>query len=151
MNVKDIYTALVDAIKNRGKYNSIKIILPEYSYFRIEILNGFNKFIQDYSFEHKIISDINKGEINKGDVFINLIGDDLVVLIERIMAQNVNIGNDVGIISYNKTPLKKIVHKGITSVSKDFELKGEKAARLILENSKGQIEVPFYLTIRNSL
>jgi hypothetical protein len=45
----------------------------------------------------------------KGDVFINLMENDLVVLIERILATELKIGKDVGVISYNETPLKKII------------------------------------------
>lgn len=148
---KDIYTALFQSLSRLEKYDAIKIVFPEYSYFPLEILNGFNKFCQDYAFDHKIVHDINKAEINKGDVFINLMEDDLVVLIERVIAEKLEVGKDVGIISYNETPWKKVILNGITTISTDFQLMGETAAKLILENSKQQIEVPFYLTFRNSL
>jgi hypothetical protein len=34
---KDIYNALEEALPQLAKYNAIKIIFPEYSYFRDEI------------------------------------------------------------------------------------------------------------------
>ncbi|MFN3382439.1 MAG: transcriptional regulator, partial [Runella zeae] len=61
------------------------------------------------------------------------------------------VGKDVGIISYNETPLKKIILEGITTISADFELMGQKTAQLIQENLKEQIYVPFYLKLRASL
>ncbi len=57
----------------------------------------------------------------------------------------------VGVLSYNETPLKRIILNGISTISTDFQMMGQQAARLILENSKEQIEIPFLLTVRNSL
>ena len=61
------------------------------------------------------------------------------------------LGKHVGVISYNETPLKKIILNGITTISTDFEFMGKKAAELILENSREHFEVPFQVTIRSSL
>lgn len=61
------------------------------------------------------------------------------------------VGKEVGIISYNETPVKKIILNGITTVSTDFRAIGKMAAQLILEGSAKHIEVPFILTLRDSL
>jgi DNA-binding LacI/PurR family transcriptional regulator len=76
---------------------------------------------------------------------------DLVLLIERVISMNLKIGKDVGVISYNETPLKKFILNGITTISTDFRSMGEMAAQLIQENSRSQIEVPFFVTMRSSL
>ena len=76
---------------------------------------------------------------------------DLVNLIEKILDQNLELGKDVGVISYNETSIKKIIMKGITTISTDFKMMGEKAAELILNKSTEHIEAKFYLTVRNSL
>jgi DNA-binding LacI/PurR family transcriptional regulator len=47
--------------------------------------------------------------------------------------------------------IKKIILNGITTISTNFEEMGKMAARLILENQRQHLEVPFKLTIRNSL
>jgi DNA-binding LacI/PurR family transcriptional regulator len=77
--------------------------------------------------------------------------DDLVILIEKIIDKKLQVGSDVGVISYNETALKKIILNGITTISTDFEMMGQKAAELILEKSSEHIEADFHLTIRNSL
>ncbi len=59
------------------------------------------------------------------------------------------LGQQVGVISYNETPLKKIISNGITTISTDFKEMGVMAARQILDNKHLQEEVPFYLTLRN--
>jgi DNA-binding LacI/PurR family transcriptional regulator len=77
--------------------------------------------------------------------------DDLVLLIEKILATKLKVGKNVGVISYNETPLKKIILNGITTISSDFEMMGKKTAQLILDRSVQHLEIPFYLTIRASL
>ncbi len=89
--------------------------------------------------------------IKEGEVYINLMENDLVILIEKILATKMKLGKQVGVISYNETPLKKIILNGITTISTDFQLMGQKAAELILENSKEHFEVPFEVTFRSSL
>lgn len=52
----------------------------------------------------------------------------LVVLTEKIIFSNLEIGKHIGVISYNETPLKKIILNGITTISKDFKKLGTRAA-----------------------
>ena len=89
--------------------------------------------------------------INSGEVFITLMEDDLVVLIERILSIPLQIGKEVGVISYNESPLKKLLLDGITTISTDFKLMGELSAKAILKKTVAHEEVPFSLTLRASL
>jgi DNA-binding LacI/PurR family transcriptional regulator len=72
-------------------------------------------------------------------------------LIERIIELNLEVGKDVGVISYNETALKKIILKGITTISTDFEAMGAEAARIIQSHALKHVSIPFYLTLRASL
>ncbi|MNK18502.1 HTH-type transcriptional repressor YtrA [compost metagenome] len=147
----DIYNALDQAREHLGKYHTIKIIMPKRSYYPVEILKGFYRFCQQYAFTSKVVNQILTEEIAEGEVYINLMEDDLVILIERLINMKLKLGKDVGVISYNETPLKKIILDGITTISTDFRQMGEMTAKLILENSKEHMEVPFHLTLRASL
>ncbi len=148
---KDIYSALELCLPSLQKYHTLKIIFPQNSYFPVEIIKGFTSLCDRYAFNHAIVHDIQHESINSGEVFISLMEDDLVKLIERILATNLVVGKDVGVISYNETPLKKIILDGITTISTDFKLMGEKTAELILTNSKDHFQVPFHVTLRPSL
>ena len=148
---KDIYQALEQARDQLSKYHTLKIIFPDKSYFPNEIIKGFNRFCQLYAFSHKIVNDISTEPIQEGEVFINLMEADLVTLIERIISLKLKVGKQVGVISYNETPLKKVILNGITTISTDFSKMGELAAQLILSNSHAHAEVPFHLTLRPSL
>lgn len=148
---EDIYVALENALPVLTKYQTIKIIFPENSYYPDEILKGFSAFCEKYTFSYKIVSDINKEQIEKGEVYVNLMDNDLVDLIERIIESKFKVGKEVGVISYNETPLKKIILKGITTISTDFEQMGEETAKIIQEGKLRHVAIPFALTLRASL
>ncbi|PWS26530.1 transcriptional regulator [Pedobacter yonginense] len=148
---QDIYAALEQALDRLSNYNTLKIVFPKNSYFPHEILTGFYRFCQQYAFAHKVIHNIKDEEIRIGEVYINLMEDDLVTLIERLIAQKLKIGVEVGIISYNETPLKRIILDGITTISTDFNQLGTQAAEFILSGRTDKIEIPFYLNLRKSL
>jgi len=68
-----------------------------------------------------------------------------------VLSLGLKIGQQVGIISYNETPLKKIILDGITTISTDFQRMGELTATLIRDRLQQEIEVPFQLILRPSL
>ena len=148
---KDIYYALEKALEKLQKYHTIKIIFPEYTYHPREILKGFNLFCREYAFNYEVITNIQDETIQKNVAYISLMEDDLVVLIEKILLSKLTVGTQVGVISYNETPLKKIILNGITTISSDFKMMGEKAAEMILNHSVEHMAIPFYLTLRASL
>lgn len=148
---EDIYNALEEAKQVLSKYHTLKIIFPEYTYYPQEILNGVSRFCQQYAFNYKVVHAIAEETIREGEVYISLMESDLVTLIEKILSAGLKVGHDVGVISYNETALKKIILDGITTVSTDFQMMGEKAARLILDQSAEHVPIPFYLKLRASL
>lgn len=147
----DIYTSLVEALPQLEKYDTIKLIFPENSYYPEEIVKGFTSFCQEYTFGFGVIHDISEEKIKKGEVYINLMDNDLVVLIQKIIESKFKVGKEVGVISYNETPLKKIILNGITTISTDFEAMGEETAKIIQEKNLRHVHVPFSLTLRASL
>jgi DNA-binding transcriptional regulator YhcF (GntR family) len=147
----DIYKALETALPQLSKYDTIKLVYAQNNYFPAETADGFNLFCQQYAFERSIVKSIDKEEIVKGQVFICLDENDLINLIERVGKLNLKVGEDVGIISYNETPLKKYILDGITTISTDFEQMGLKAADMILNDNMQHIELNCRLNLRSSL
>jgi DNA-binding transcriptional regulator YhcF (GntR family) len=148
---KDIYAALEEMVDRLSRYQTIKIIFPDYTYHPKQILEGFYRFCNQYAFNYEVVADVNKAVIAEGEVYISLMENDLVLLVEKIIETKLEVGKQVGVISYNETPLKKIILNGITTISTDFYLMGQKAAQLILAKSTEHIEVPFHLKLRDSL
>ncbi|MFT4030927.1 MAG: GntR family transcriptional regulator [Siphonobacter sp.] len=148
---KDIFTALAEGEELLRKYQLLKLIFPLHTYHAREILIGFQKFCTEYGFSYKIISDLESETMHSGDAYINLMEDDLVTLVKQAKSGGYQVGKEIGIISYNESPLKEIILDGVTVLSTDFEAMGRKAGELILTNSTKQISNPFRLIVRKSL
>jgi DNA-binding LacI/PurR family transcriptional regulator len=60
-------------------------------------------------------------------------------------------GKEIGVISYDDTPLKEIISEGISVISNDFALMGKRAAEMIINKEKGRISNDYYFINRNSI
>lgn len=148
--VKDIYDALKKGKNELNKYEKLVMIFPG---FRepVGMKIGFENFCNDYSFKNEVITEFKDREIKKGEVYIIPNDRDLVSVIEKSKLQNMKLGQDFGIISYNETPLKKVVANGITTISTDFIAMGSLLTTMILEGKREQIENKCSLILRKSL
>jgi len=148
--VKDIFLALSEAKLLLEKYKKLILIFPG-NKEPLGMVEGFQKFATAYTFEYAIIPNFESKSINKGDVYIIPNDRQLVEVIEQAKRQQLQLGIDFGIISYNDTPLKKIVENGITTISTDFIAMGSILAEMILANKKAQVENKSRLIVRSSL
>lgn len=148
----DIYTALKQGFDKIKKYNNLILAYPNktlYPYPR-RIQQGFTKFCVEHHLEFEIIDEVVEDMIlKKGDLYITIEESDLVSIVKQIRENKLTIGEDVGLISYNDTPLKELLE--ISVVSTDFKAMGQTAAEMILEKKKGKIRNPFHFINRNSI
>lgn len=148
----DIYNALKNGIDKIMGYEKIILVYPEksiYPYPR-RILHGFRKFCAEFKLDFKILNEVfDNMIIKRGDLFITIEESDLVNLVKQANEDEFVLGKDIGIISYNDTPLKDLL--GITVVSTDFKIMGETTAEMILNHKKDRVKVPFNLIERDSL
>ena len=148
----DIYNALNEGLDKIKKYKKVILAYPEkavYPYPR-RILHGFRKFCVEHKLDFEILDKIYDDMIlKKGDLFITIEEADLVNLVKQVREDEFKLGSEIGIISYNDTPLKELL--GITVMSTDFKVMGETAAKMILDKTKGKIKVPFNFIDRESL
>ena len=147
----DIYNALEQLLEKLKQYNTLKIIFPKNTYHSKEIVKGFQSFCTKYAFDFETVHILKNEKLRPGTVYVSLMEDDLVELIEKMINKNLIAGVDIGVISYNETPLKRVILNGITTISTDFELMGRLAAGLLVDSTDQHIAVPFKVKIRNSL
>ncbi len=148
----DIYESLIEGFKKIVKYKKLVLVYPAKSVYPYpkRIVNGFRKFCIEKSLDFEVIDEIYDDMILKnGDLFITIVEDDLVNLINQIRGNEFKIGKEIGVLSYNDTPLKDLL--GISVVSTDFKTMGEKAAQMILNNEKCEIKNPFNFIDRASM
>jgi DNA-binding transcriptional regulator YhcF (GntR family) len=148
----DVVEALETGLTTLRKYNKLTLVYPKIPSYPSEIVLGFRNFCMQNNFEFSIINEINLNDpIQEKEAFIVIEETDLVNLIKNCRMYKLKVGKDVGIISYNDTPLKEILLEGISVISTDHAKMGETAAKLILENKREKIKNPFTLIQRKSL
>lgn len=146
----DIYNGLNQGKDLLRKYQQLVLVYPG-GKEPIGFLNGFERFCNDYEFKYDVVFSLKEQHVEKSTVYILPNDRDLVRLVKKCQANQLVIGEDVGIISLNDTGLKEIVAGGITTISTDFVAMGKILAKMVLENIKEEIKNPSNLIIRNSL
>lgn len=148
----DIFHALKQGLDKLKKYKKIILVYPNKAIFPYpqSILTGFRAFCISFNLNFEIISNIsNNLEFKEKEAYITIQESDLVDLVQQVKAKNLILGKDIGVISYNETPLKALLD--ITVVSTNFRAMGKYAAELLLSNKKEIIKNEFSYIERSSL
>jgi len=149
---KDIFAALESGLSHLRKYNRMILVFPKGDMYPVEIVDGFKRFCFFHDFENIILDGIDDEPLYHGDLLLVLAESDLVNIVKKSREQELTLGQDVGLISYNETPLKEILDKGISTISTDFIHMGRSIAKQILgTEDKIPIKNPFRLIVRKSL
>ncbi len=143
--------ALTGAVALFKKYKEIHFVYPNYTNHSIETITFFKKFCDKNNFEYQIITNPKEFAIERNIAYISVSDRILGNFLEQCREKDFEPGVDVGFLSYNETPMKKFIYKGITVVSTDFKEMGTKAAEFIMQDKPMHCHVPTILTIRESL
>jgi|TARA_B110000967_G_scaffold138241_1_gene141155 DNA-binding transcriptional regulator YhcF (GntR family) len=147
---KDIYQGLHAGLKQIKNYQKAILLYREERQPK-GILDGFKLFCTHHNIQNEVIDTLTDRAISKGELYVLLDDKNLIRIIKRIKEEQLTLAEDIGIISYNDTLLKEIVEGGITTISTDFNLMGQRLAEMILNSEFAQIENPNSLIIRKSL
>lgn len=149
----DIYNGLTKGIDLFRKYKKFSVISMKGSMYAPLIIKGIERFAAENKFGIKFLNTINVDTIQKGDSFLILNGQldiELIEIIKAAKAKGLKIGKDVGIISYNESPINEIILNGLTVFSTDFKQMGKLAAKMIIEKNLTKIKCDFDLIKRNT-
>lgn len=152
---QDFGAAFLEAIRGAvglfRKYKEIHFVYPKYTNHSIETINYFKKFCEEYSFVYKIITNPKDFAIEKNIAYISVSDRILGSFLEQCRSKDFEPGVEVGFLSYNETPMKKFIYKGISVVSTNFKQLGSKAAEFVTKDKPLQCYIPTELIIRESL
>lgn len=112
---------------------------------------AFKRFCNTNSINHRVAEKFNEKQLKAGQVYLAIKDSDLVEIIKAGFRKGFQLGNDFGVISYNDTPMKEITGGGITVISTDFGLMGEKAAAFVNHRQPVTEILPTRLIMRNTL
>lgn len=148
---KSFLACLNEAKSMFQKYKEIVFVYPNFTNHPIESVNYFEIFCKENNFNYSILKNPKQFVLEKNVAYISVSDRILGYFLEQCRDLNFEPGVDVGLLSYNETPMKKFIYKGITVVSTDFKELGAKAAEFITEEKSMQHYVATQLIIRESL
>jgi DNA-binding transcriptional regulator YhcF (GntR family) len=147
----DIHQALYTGINKIKNYNKLILVFPPDNYYCCGIQKGFTNFCDAEGFSYEVIERAGAREVTEGELYIVIDEIDVVELIKKANALSLQLGTDVGIITYNDTPFKEILAGGISVLTTDFNRMGETLADMIKNRKRNKIKNPFTLIVRNSI
>ncbi|RMG75339.1 MAG: GntR family transcriptional regulator [Bacteroidetes bacterium] len=147
----DLQHALRTGIRLLEKYHTFYLVYPEDTRYPHEIKEGFREFCATIGIRHELISSCQGHQPQKGEAFLTIRESDMLQLIKQTQAAKLTLGQDVGLVSYNDTPVKEILAGGITVITTDHARMGQTAADMILNKRREVIRNPFFLIPRKSL
>lgn len=148
---KAFYEALKQGIDLFKKYKKVVFVYPTFTNHPKETVTFFKKFCTDFDLNYKVITNPKDFFIQKDIAYISVSDRILGMFLEQCREKDLEPGKDVGFLSYNETPMKKFIYKGISVVTTDFNELGIKAAEFVTKDEPMQYYVPTKLTIRESL
>jgi DNA-binding transcriptional regulator YhcF (GntR family) len=150
----NIYQGLTTSLEKVKKYEQINLVLSSksFQYTPDGIIQGFTHFCTENELEFDIIPDLDDDyELQVNQAYIVFREYDLIKMINWTTKNKLKVGKNIGIISYDDTPLKEIIAEGISVISNDFKKMGERAAEMIINREKGRESNEFYFIDRGSL
>lgn len=145
------YDALKEAIIPFKKYKKLVFLYPTFTNHPTETITFFKLFCETYSFKYKIITNPDEFLVAKCEAYISVSDRILGTFLEQCKIKDFEPGTDVGFLSYNETPMKKFIYKGISVVSTNFKELGTQAASFINQDRPIQNYIPTKLILRESL
>ena len=150
---QDIYDGLSQGIDILKKFKKLNVISMPGSMYAPFIEKGISKFCSENQVNFEIHKNIDTEKIQKQEVYLILnsqLDHELIELVKAAKMKGCKIGEDIGIISYNESPMNEIILDGLTVFSTDFKQMGELAAKMIMEKSLKKIRCNFRLIKRNT-
>lgn len=151
---QDTYDALLQGLDAIGKYHTLALVQrdvkePEERY------KGIRRFCEEFGFGSLLVPTITGSALHKGTLYLTPSDGELAAIIKKADARHLEIGSDIGVISFNDTPLKEVLCGGITTLSTDFCQMGRTLSALVVGRHTGNgasaIRNPWMLIRRRSL
>jgi len=146
-----VYDCLSSGLELIRKYEEFILVFPQNTPHPVETIGAFDRFCNDNQLKHTVLDNIDNREVQPGQAYLVIKDSDLVKIVRDCKKNGYKIGSEVGIVSYNDTPMKEIVGAGITVISTDFIRMGKACAHFILSRERISEVIPTQLIIRGSL
>ena len=148
IDINQVLTELLPRIKHYQKL--VLAFRDAISDPPVALKRAFLDFCQGHHIEHEVIATNQSLEVRPGIGFMLIDDEDLVSVLLQCRQAGYQVGEQVGILSYNETSLKKVIGDGISVISTDFALMGQSMAEMIRQNQREVIFNPSRVIDRGS-
>lgn len=146
----DIRSVLSTVVETLAQYETLVLVVRQRRAHLNQIADGFRTFCKEHDLRHEIVGDLGLRNTRTGGAYVIVDDRDLITLVKQALAMNARLGSDIGIISYNESPLKEVIAGGITTISTDFRQMGCSLAEMILTGDRSSKDNPFTMVRRQS-
>ncbi|OHX64554.1 GntR family transcriptional regulator [Flammeovirga pacifica] len=148
---EDLFDTLQQNIKPIIHFDQLHLVIAKESSRTLQdVWSGFVRFCLHFNLPYTVTSNFEVGNIVSNTLYIVTDDQDLANIVKDSKKNNYQLGKDVGLISYNDSPLKEIIGDGITIISSSFSDMGKIAALQIINNELESVKVPFLMKRRGS-
>ena len=134
------------------RYNEfILIYSPSKTPHPADTVAAFRRFCKSRKMKHRVVEKFSADEMKQGQAYLAIKDSDLVEIIKAASLKGLRLGSEIGVVSYNDTPIKEIVDGGITVISADFRKMGALAAEFVKTRQPLAEVLPTRLILRNTL
>lgn len=149
----DIYSGLNQLKDQISKYRHFIFSSSDspFQFIPEGCVKGFKRFCEEINIPYDVVGKIDLTKIQAGTIYLLFSDMELISLIKEVNSRNWVAGADVGIISYDETPMKEILYGGISVLSTDFRQMGKKVASFINGESFKQEINQFRSILRASI
>lgn len=149
---QSVTNCLEQGLERFRKYNEFILVYEEkITPHPSEVRQAVKLFCESKNISCRIIPKFDKDKLKAGQSYFVIRDTDLVEVIKACREVDLNVGEDVGVVSYNDTPMKQIIERGVTVVSTDFDVMGKLAAEFVRTKKPVREILPARLIIRSSL
>jgi DNA-binding transcriptional regulator YhcF (GntR family) len=149
----NMMACLEKALPAIQKYRKFILVYPSYSFHPAVSVESFTEFCKTHHLNGDIYHTIDRSNILPDTAYLVVDDNELVIIVEQCMESGYELGKTIGVLSYNETPMKRIIANGISVISTDFALMGVRAADYMLTPFSHEIHdvIPTALIMRESL
>ena len=145
------FSALMELRNHLVRYRELVFFFKKNTDYPIEVLHAFQRFIRQTGMNGRVEYEYRSDTLRAGTVYYTIGDSDLWGILKDCRRRNWQLGNQIGVISNDDSPVKELLFNGITTLSTDFELMARTAAKFVLDRQPVQKIIPTRLIMRHSL
>ena len=140
----NFYKVLIDELPNFKKYERIILTLSDdnSSFYPMNVKVGLKRFCAKYDLDYEITDKVcEHTPLNKKTLYLLFEESDLIELIRKVKEEQYTLGEDIDIVSYRDSTLKKYL--GISVIETDYQKVVKAISEMLLQESIQSINIDF--------